>query len=401
MLYKYEATNLNGERQTGEIDAANLEIAINSLQRRNLIIISIEPAEKISFFAKNIRFFERVRARDIVLLSRQLSTLFEAKVPVLESFKLLSAESENSTLRRKLSQVVEDIEGGISMSQAMAKHPDVFSKFYVSMVRSGEESGRLEEIFLELADHLERSYELTSKARNALLYPAFVIVVFIAVVIIMMIFVIPRLETILSEAGQNVPVFTKIIIGISKFLKDFGPILLLGLVVGLVILWRYIRTKPGKMAFSRFQLDIPYAGALFRKFYLARVADNMKILLSSGISMVRTLEITADVVGNKVYEKILSQATDAVKGGSSLSEALAKYEDIPLLVSKMAKIGEESGKLNFMLETLARFYKREVDSIVENMVALIEPAMIIVLGTMVALLLLSILGPIYNLSGSI
>ena len=217
----------------------------------------------------------------------------------------------------------------------------------------------------------------------------------------MMIFVIPRLETILSEAGQNVPIFTKVIIGISKFLKDFGPILLLGLAVGLVMLWRYIRTKPGRMAFSRFQLDIPYAGALFRKFYLARVADNMRILLSSGISMVRTLEITADVVGNRVYEKILSQATDAVKGGSSLSEALAKYDDIPLLVSKMAKIGEESGKLNFMLETLARFYKREVDSIVENMVALIEPAMIIVLGTMVALLLLSILGPIYNLSGSI
>jgi len=401
MLYKYEVTNLNGERQTGSIDAPNLEIAISSLQRRNLIIISINPAEKTQFFSKSIEFFEKVRTKDIVLLSRQLSTLFEAKVPVLDSFKLLASEAESPILRRKLTQIVEDIQGGISMPQAMAKHPDVFSKFYISMVKSGEESGMLQEIFLDLSNHLERSYELTSKARNALIYPAFVVIVFIVVIILMTVFVIPKLNAIITEAGQKVPVFTQIIIGLSNFIINFGPVLVIGLLIGAFFLWRYTKTKNGKIALSRFLLSVPYVGGLSKKLYLARISDNLKILLSSGISMIRSLEITQEVVGNEIYSKILQDVTDAVKGGSSLSEALSKYEDVPLLVSRMIKIGEESGKLNFMLETLAKFYKREVDSAVENIVSLIEPLMIIVLGVMVGLLLISILGPIYNLSSAI
>ena len=402
MLYKYDATTVNGERQSGSIEAANIEIAISSLQRRNLIIVSINPEEKgESIFTKGIGIFEKVKTRDVVILSRQLSTLFEAKVPVLESFKLLANEAESPILRKKISQVVEDIQGGIPMSQAMAKHPDVFSKFYVSMVRSGEESGKLEEVFLFLADYLERSYELASKARNALLYPAFVIFVFISVMILMMVFVIPKLNTILLEAGQDVPVYTKVIIGISNFLINFGPLLIIALVIGIIFLWRYLRTETGRMSFSQFQISVPYVGSLYKKLYLARITDNLKTLLSSGVSMVRSLEISSDVVGNGAYERILRESTDAVKGGNSLSEALGKYEDIPPLVSRMIKIGEETGKLNFILETLARFYKREVDSAVDNLVGLIEPVMIIVLGVGVGILLISILGPIYNISSAI
>ncbi|MBU1159918.1 type II secretion system F family protein, partial [Patescibacteria group bacterium] len=292
MLYKYEATNLEGERQNGSIDAATLDIAIDSLQRRNLIIISIVPAEKQTFFSKRVGFFETVKPKDVVILSRQLATLFEAKVPVLESFKLVASESESVVLRDKLSQVVEDIQGGISMSQAMAKHPDVFSKFYVSMVKSGEESGRLEEIFLDLANHIERNYELTSKAKNALIYPAFIVIVFIVVIVLMMVFVIPRLSSILTEAGQEVPFFTKVVIGASNFLRDFGLVILGGVLIGLFFLWRYVKTTAGQISFSRFQISLPYIGGLLRKIYLSRVADNLRILLSSGISMVRSLEIT-------------------------------------------------------------------------------------------------------------
>jgi type IV pilus assembly protein PilC len=219
--------------------------------------------------------------------------------------------------------------------------------------------------------------------------------------ILMIIFVIPRLNTILSEAGQQIPLYTKIIIGISGFLRDFGPFILIALVVGIVFLWRYIRTESGQESFSRFQISVPYVGSLYKKVYLARITDNLKTLLSSGVSMVRSLEISADVVGNDVYSRILKESTDAVKGGNSLSEIFSKYDDIPLLVSKMIKIGEETGKLNFMLETLARFYKREVDGAVETLVSLIEPIMIIVLGICVGVLLISILGPIYNISSAI
>lgn len=402
MLYKYEATTLNGEKQAGSIEAANIEIAISSLQRRNLIIVSINPEEKgESIFSRGVGLFEKVKTRDVVILSRQLSTLFEAKVPVLDSFKLLANEAESPILRKKISQVVEDIQGGIPMSQAMAKHPDVFSKFYVNMVRSGEESGKLDEVFLFLADYLERSFELASKARNALLYPAFVIFVFISVMILMMVFVIPKLNLILNEAGQEIPVYTKVIIGISNFLVNFGPLLFIALVIGIIFLWRYVRTEAGRMSFSQFQIAVPYVGSLYKKLYLARVTDNLKTLLSSGVSMVRSLEISSDVVGNEVYSRILRESTDAVKGGNSLSEALSRYEDVPPLVSRMIKIGEETGKLSFILETLSRFYKREVDNAVDNLVGLIEPVMIIVLGVGVGILLISILGPIYNISSAI
>ena len=311
MLYKYEATTLEGEKQTGTIEAANVEIVINSLQRRNLIIISIDPVDKPKhFWEANIKFFERVKMRDIVILSRQLATLFEAKVPVLDSFKLLANETENLTLRKSLNEVVEDIQGGSPMSVAMSKHPNIFSRFYVSMVRSGEESGKLDEIFSYLADYLERYYELTSKAKNALFYPAFVVFTFFSVMVLMMVFVIPRLADIIKEMGQDVPLYTKAVIGTSEFLVDFGVFILLGIAVGIVFLWRYTRTELGREAISRLQISVPYIGTLYKKLYLARITDNLETLLSSGIPVVRSLEITADVVGNKVYEKILKRSEE-------------------------------------------------------------------------------------------
>ena len=402
MLYKYEATTLEGEKQTGTIEAANVEIVINSLQRRNLIIISIDPVDKPKhFWEANIKFFERVKMRDIVILSRQLATLFEAKVPVLDSFKLLANETENLTLRKSLNEVVEDIQGGSPMSVAMSKHPNIFSRFYVSMVRSGEESGKLDEIFSYLADYLERYYELTSKAKNALFYPAFVVFTFFSVMVLMMVFVIPRLADIIKEMGQDVPLYTKAVIGTSEFLVDFGVFILLGIAVGIVFLWRYTRTELGREAISRLQISVPYIGTLYKKLYLARITDNLETLLSSGIPVVRSLEITADVVGNKVYEKILKDAVDAVKGGNPISEVFSQYKEIPPLISRMMRIGEESGKLNFILKTLSRFYSREVDNTVGNLVSLIEPIMIISLGLAVGILLVSILGPIYSITAGI
>lgn len=401
MLYKYIATTPEGERHSGTIEAANMEIAISSLQAKNLIIVSLTPAEKTKFLWRNLKFFERASTREIVILSRQLSILFEAKVPALVSFKLLANETENPLLRRKLIEVINDIQGGISMSQAMAKHPEVFSRFYVSMVRSGEESGRLEETFSFLADYIERSYELASKAKNALIYPAFILLTLTSVLILMLVFVIPRLTDILKEAGQEIPFYTKILIGLSDFFRNFGVFLLLGLVIGIVFLWRYSRTEKGKLVISRFQLSIPFIGKLYKKFYLSRITDNLETSMSSGISAVRALEIAADVVGNSVYNKILLDSVKEIKGGRSISEALAKYEDIPPMVSQMIRIGEESGKLNFILKTLGRFYKKEVDNSVDAIVSLIEPVMIIVVGIAVGAFIVSIIGPIYNITAGV
>lgn len=401
MLFKYEATTLEGEPQDGVIDAVNMDVAVSSLQRKNLIIVSIEPSEKKGFFGElNVSVFKRIKSRDVVILSRQLATLFESKVSVTDSFKLLAEESENPVLGEKLTTILEDIQGGLPMSQAMGKHPEIFTRFYVNMVKSGEESGRLDEVFVYLADYLERSYDLMSKARNALFYPGFIIITFIAVMSLMMVVVIPKLQGVLEEAGQDIPFYTKIIIGMSEFLSSYGIILLVFLGGGTAFLIYYGRTEPGRLMFSQIEISVPVVGDLYKRLYISRITDNLQTLLSSGISMTRSLEITAEVVGNKVYENVLTESVDALKAGNSVSEIFSRYEEIPALVSHMIKIGEESGRLNFILGTLAKFYKREVDNAVETLIGLIEPIMIIVLAIAVGILLLAIIGPIYSITAS-
>lgn len=399
MLYIYKARSPEGEEKSGSIDAASMEGALASLQGRNLIVISLEPAgETGPWYQRAIRIFEQVGAREVVILSRQLSTLFEAKVPVIDSLKVIAAEADNPNLRRHLDEVLEDIQGGTSISGAFAKHPQIFSNFYVSMVRSGEESGKLDEVFSYLADYLERSYDLATKAKNALIYPAFVLTAFVGVMIVMLTVVVPRLSSIILETGQAVPVYTKVVIAFSEFVRRFGWLFLILAAGGGVALWRYTLTEIGKAAFAQFQISIPVIGELYKKLYLARFADNLQTLLAGGVSIVRALEITADVVDNAVYKAIIREATESVKSGAPISDALSRYGEVPLLVSQSIKIGEETGKLDFILSTLAKFYRREVDNAVDNLVGLIEPVMIVLLGLGVGVLVAAILIPIYNIS---
>jgi type IV pilus assembly protein PilC len=355
----------------------------------------------VQWYKMNVPLFSRVSSENIVVVSRQLATLFEAKVAVLDAFKLVASEADNPILQTALGTIVDDVQGGISISSALAKHPNVFSDFYVSMIRSGEESGRLSESFSYLAEYLERSHELMTRVKNALIYPAFVVVSFIVIVIIMLVVVIPQLNTILSESGQELPFATKLIMGISAFVVNYGLIFAALMAVAAVALWQYSRTSTGKMMFSHFKIGLPYFGILYRKLYLARLSDNMDTMLTSGISMVRALEVTADVIGDEYYRSIVIEAVESVRGGSSLSEAFSKYEEMPRILVQMIKIGEETGKLGYVLKTVARFYKREVTNAIDTLVSLIEPVMIVVIAMGVGVLLLAILGPIYNLSSSI
>ncbi|MEK9175104.1 MAG: type II secretion system F family protein [Patescibacteria group bacterium] len=402
--FKYKAKASDGALQEGVIDAGTLDLAVASLQRRNLLILSIEPAEEKKGFVNELNvflgYFSGIKQQDIVILSRQLSTLFEAKVPIVESFKVIITETQSAALRKHLTEILDDIQGGLSLSGAMVKHPEAFSKFYVAMIKSGEESGKLEEIFIFLAEYLERTFELARKARNALIYPAFVLGAFVVVMILMLIFVIPNISTILTESGQELPFYTKIVIGMSNILRQFGIFIMFAVVVAGGVLYQYARKAGGALYFSRVQISMPILGNLYRKLYLARIADNLHTLLSGGITVVRALTITSEVVGNEVYSKILLDATESVKGGSMISEAFGKYRDIPPLFSQMIRIGEETGKLDFILKSVAGFYRRDVDNLVDNLVSLIEPIMILVLGLGVGLLVASVLIPIYNLAGA-
>lgn len=400
MQFAYRATNQDGEETKGTIEAASLDSAILALQRRGLVVLNIkEGSEKKSLL--EMSFFERVKPKDVVVLSRQLSTLFEAKVPVLESFRLLAQESENPLLKRVLGQVADDIKGGLPISRALNKHPDVFSNFYVNMVLSGEESGKLSETFLFLADYLERQYELISKAKSAMVYPIFIILAFIGVMGLMFTVVIPKLSEIIVETGQEVPFYTKIVIATSEFFVSYGIFVLLAFVLGMLFLWRYKNTERGKVQIDHLKLQVPFLGDLFNKLYLSRIADNLDTMLTSGIAMLKGLEVTSKVVNNVMYEEILNEAADHVRGGGNLSEALGKYEEIPRIFVQMIRIGEETGELGFVLKTVARFYRREVEQAIQTLVSLIEPVMIILLGAGVGVLLTSVLLPIYNVAGSL
>ena len=401
MLFKYKSIDYTGANKEGEIDAPNRDIAISGLQRRGLVVISInEENEKKSIF--DISFFEKVKMKDIVILSRQISTLFEAQVSALKAFTMLSVNTENKLLGHKLTQIGDDLQAGVSISGALAKHPDVFSDFYVNMVKVGEETGKLNQTFAHLAEYLDRQYALTSKTRNALIYPAFVILTFFVVMTLMFTIVIPKLSAIILDSGQDPPFFTKIVIGVSNLFVHYGFFALIFLVLLGIWVWRLSSTSRGKVYLDNLRLSAPAIGNLYKKLYLSRITDNLNTMLSSGVPIVRAIDITGDVVGSLVYKDLLADVADGVKSGLSLSSAFEKHpEQIPGILVQMVQVGEETGSLGNILKTLTDFYAREVDGAVDTLVGLIEPVMIVVLGLGVGILLVSILIPIYNMAGSI
>jgi type IV pilus assembly protein PilC len=399
MLFNYHALEKDGHAREGTIEAPSMDVAVATLQRRELIVSSIEPAATKSLLSFDINLFQHVSNKEIVILSRQIATLFEAQVSALRIFRLLAAEIENKLLADIMTQIADDLQGGSPISKALARHPKAFSSFYVNMVRAGEESGKLSDTFGYLADYLDRTYAVVTKAQNALIYPAFVIGVFFVVMGLMLTMVIPKIASILKDSGQEIPIYTQVVINLSDLLVNYGFFVVLALVAGGFLAWRGIQSPGGKLIFDSFKLDVPYVGALYQKLYLSRIADNFSTMLVSGVPVVEAVDITSAVVGSATYEAILKQVGEDVRGGSSISDALGKHEEIPGIMTAMVRVGEETGELGSILDTLAKFYQREVITAVDTLVDLIEPLMIVMLGLGVGTLLASVLIPIYNVAG--
>lgn len=402
MLYVYKALTPQGEIKEGTIDTITIDIAIATLQKQGLVISFIKPVdEKKDILSFEFHFFSGVSNKDIVILSRQMATLFDAQVSALRIFRLIGGQIENATLRKTLTQVADDLQGGLSISGSLAKHPKIFSDFYVNMVRAGEESGKLDETFNYLADYLDRTYEVTAKAKNALVYPAFVIATFIGVMVLMLTVIIPKIAVMIKDSGQEIPFYTKIVLAFSDFFINYGVFLAIASIVFVFGVYKYAQTEEGSRYVGHFKLQVPYIGDLYKKLYLSRIADNMNTMILSGIPMLRALEITSSVVDNDIYKNVLDSSLNAVKGGMSLSNSLAQYnEEIPGIMVQMIKVGEETGELGNILKTLAKFYQREVTNAVDTLVGLIEPIMIVSLGLGVGVLLASVLMPIYNIASA-
>lgn len=404
MLFKYIALDKANVERQGTVEASTIDAAIDAVQKRGYTVTAIDPVNQEWKFQDLLNleftFLNSVSNKDVVILSRQIATLFQAHVSPLRIFRLLSAEVENPQLQIVMNKVVDDLQAGSSISRAMSAHPSVFSAFYVNMVRAGEESGSLEKSFAYLADYLDRSYEIVAKARNALVYPAFVITIFIGVMTLMLTMVIPKIAKILTDSGQELPIYTKIVIGISDFMVGYIGIILIAIAAAGVGFWRFSKTAVGQRTIDEFVLSVPYMGDLMRKLLLTRICDNLSTMLGNGVSMIQALEVTADVVDNTVFKEIIEATLYEVKGGRSFADAISEYPEIPSVLSQMVRVGEETGSLAEIMSTLALFYRREVYQAVDTLIGLIEPAMIVCLGLGVGVLLASVLMPIYNLTNS-
>jgi type II secretory pathway component PulF len=401
MLFTYHAIDADGRERDGTIEAASQDIAVSSLQRRKLVVSAIQEAgAKGGILNADIPLFNRISNKDVVILSRQIATLFEAQVSALRVFRLLAAEVDNKNLARTLSAIGDELQGGSQISAALSRYPKVFSSFYVNMVRAGEESGKLSQTFDYLADYLDRSYDLVSKAQNALIYPAFVVVVFFGVMWLMMALVIPKISAVLVDSGQQLPFFTTLIINFSTFVSHYSVLILAALVAAGFYVWQMSRTKRGQLILDHLKLSVPYIGSLYSRLYLARISDNFATMILSGVSVVEAIDITSTIVDNSVFEAILADVATSVKGGSAISDAFSQHPEIPGIMVAMTRVGEETGELGTILTTLSKFYNREVSNSVDTLVGLIEPMMIVLLGVGVGVLLSAILMPIYNLAGA-
>jgi len=401
MLFNYEAKTQEGESKLGTLEASSENAALELLQRNGLIVLGLKKSSNVSIMSRNIKIFDHVPKKEVVVFSRQISALFQAKVPIIESLRTMATQTENPAFKDILEKVTQSVDSGNPLSKALSEHKKVFTDFYISIVHSGELSGNLEEVFDYLADTLENEYYLTQKVKGAMTYPIFIVVALIGVMFVMMIWVIPNLTSVFKEANLELPLLTRIIVAMSDIFQEYWWLILMVLLGGIVGFFQWISTKTGKIIWSKVQLKLPVFGMILKKLYLSRFADSLSTLIKGGLPIVKSLEVTSMVVGNGVYKEIIEETKEVVKKGGTISSVFKSHQEIPIMVSQMVYIGEQAGKLDSTLKTVADFYHKEVESAMDNLVALIEPLLILVLGVGVGILLVAILMPMYNLTTAI
>ncbi|OHA47674.1 MAG: hypothetical protein A2806_03605 [Candidatus Terrybacteria bacterium RIFCSPHIGHO2_01_FULL_48_17] len=402
--FSYTARTPEGELQHGVVEAGSRDAAIATLLRHGLIITEVARIEHKGGFETELHLFLGVSKKDLMIFSRQLAVLLDAQVPLLDSLHSLSLQMQNPLLARTVNELANDIDSGTPLSGALESHPKIFSQFYVNIVRSGEASGRIVQVFGYLAEYIEREYAVLSKIRGALLYPALVLCAVVGVVFVLM-FGIPgvtdppleTIEQIFEESQVELPLLTRILLGgVGAVRHYYWAFLLGGVGIGVVTANLFRRGEGRSWVQTQF-LKAPIFGSVLRNFYLGRMADNLGTLISAGIPIADALSITAAVVGSPVYAKLLISARDGVRRGEPINPFFSGHWAVPPMVPQMLAVGERTGKLVDIMQHIARFFRQETDRAVENITSLIEPLLIIAMGLMVAFIVAAVLLPIYNL----
>ena len=395
-IFKYRAFDKDKKEQTGIVEANSKETAVEVLVEKGVTIISVSEASVARKI--NLDFLNRIKTKEVVIFSRQFSVLISANVSMVQALKILVEQTANHRLKMVVSEVADEVDAGATLSEALGRRPDVFSNFYTSVVKSGETSGKLDEVLSYLADEMEKDYDMMSKIKGAMIYPAFVLVSLVAVGIIMMIFIVPKLTSILTESQAELPIATKILIGSSAFLEKYWWLLFI-IIAGLIFLIRLFTKKPwGKRQIDLIKLKLPIFGHLFQLIYLVRFTRSMNTLIIGGVTISNSLKVAAEVVDNKIYQELIEATIKEVEDGNSISSVFINSQVMPKMVSQMLNIGEKTGKIDIILERITNFYSREVMNIVANLMTLMEPIIMIIMGLAVGMMVAAIILPMYNMA---
>lgn len=400
-IYYYKAKDKTGEVVSGMMETTSTDAVVDSLSAKKLSILEISE-NPIGGLAGLMSFrivIKRVSVKELVIFFRQLAVMIDANMPLVKSLRIMTKQTKNEYFRQVIGTIADEVDGGNQLSVAMAVYPTIFSKFYINIVKSGETSGRLSEVMNYLADQKEKDYDLESKVKGAMIYPAFILAVLGVVGFIAMAFIIPNITDLLVESGAPLPLLTRILMGVAGFFNHFWWLIII-VTIGLAGGWlAWIKTEMGRNFFDQAKLHIPVFGKIFRQIYIVRICRSFATLVRGGVPIATALDIVKEVADNKVYEKILAEAVKAVDEGNPLSEALLD-PNIPVVVSQLVSVGEETGKLDEVLERAAEFYAREVDNMVKNLSTLIEPAIMVFLGLTVGLFVAAVILPMWQLSSS-
>jgi len=400
--YKYQARGTDGRIQSGIVEASSIEEANEALVERQYEILSVEPFTGAAAASASLTaFLNRISSKELVATIRMLSVMVSAQVPIVDAVRNLVRQTPNPKFKAILSDVGSEVEGGARLSDAFERYPHVFSQFFINMVRSGETTGQLAEVMSYLADQQEKDYDLLSKMRNALMYPAFIVTSMVIVGIVMMTFVVPKLTAVFVEGNMQLPITTKILIATSDFMVAFWWVLLLGAMGLGASFYFWLRTPYGRYQFDWFKLHIPVFGPLFRDIYVVRFCQSMSTLMHGGVTMVQSLEVAASVMNNAVWKKMIIETIQAVNDGQPLVSIMAQTKEVPSMAIQMMSVGEETGRLNDVLGRLSDFYGRSVSNMAAGMLTLIEPIVMVVLGLGVGIMVSAIMLPMYQMSSAV
>ena len=393
--FRYTAKDKNGHTAIGSLEAATETEAAEILHRKDLVIVSIQPERGSKGSARRD---QKIKLDELVVFSRQLATMIDAGIPLVQAMGILGEQVEDKSFRMVLVTVRQDIEAGSSFCDALSKHPKAFSELFINMARAGEASGMLDEVLDRLATYLEKTAALNRKIASSLVYPAVVIVMAILITAVLLLKVVPTFKGIFEMLGGQLPLPTLILIGISDLLRKY-VLFVIGLLFVFSFLFRkYISTEKGRYNFDKFKLKVPVVGQLFRKVALAKFSRTFATLIKSGVAILNILDIVAKTSGNKVVELAVNDCRTSVRNGESIAHPLLKSEVFPPMVCRMIGIGEQTGQMEKMLSKIADFYDEQVDAAVAALTSLIEPLVIAFLGVIIGGIVISLFLPIFKIT---